>query len=261
MAFPLANKCARECNNDRFPNNMINKNSYIKNVFITFFYRGVFNLKMDNNFKFMKIEGPLGRTMLNVEKHDISGCFCIYADDKGALPYGFMDVSLQICKSVKGQLIQQKNDILNFLDNKVCMQKSINALVTLDPKQRIKINKTPKACLKALKINLYKQKIQGVSRGYFTYLRLVGVGYRVFLINNTLTFKLGFSHFIKIVVPSSIRVFLPEPTLICIYGLDKNEVTQIGAKVQEIKRPSPYKGKGIRVLDAEIKLKIGKKKS
>jgi large subunit ribosomal protein L6 len=63
------------------------------------------------------------------------------------------------------------------------------------------------------------------------------------------------------VVPSSIRVFLPEPTLICIYGLDKNEVTQIGAKVQEIKRPSPYKGNGIRVLDAEIKLKIGKKKS
>jgi ribosomal protein L6P/L9E len=207
----------------------------------------------------MKIEGPLGRTMLNVEKHDISGCFCIYADDKGALPYGFMDVSLQICKSVKGQLIQQKNDILNFLDNKVCI--SINALVNL--KQRIKINKTPKVCLKALKrVNsLYKQKIQGVSRGYFTYLRLVGVGYRVFLINNTLTFKLGFSHFIKIVVPSSIRVFLPEPTLICIYGLDKNEVTQIGAKVQEIKRPSPYKGKGIRVLDAEIKLKIGKKKS
>jgi ribosomal protein L6P/L9E len=216
---------------------------------------------MDNNLKFMKIEGPLGRTMLNVEKHDISGCLCIYADDKGAYesrtPFrGFMDVSLQICKSVKGQLI--KNDIFNFIDNKIKSQALLENL-----KQRIKINKTPKACLKALKrVNsLYRQKIQGVSRGYFTYLRLVGVGYRVFLINNTLTFKLGFSHLIKIVVPSSIRVFLPEPTLICIYGLDKNEVTQIGAKVQEIKRPSPYKGKGIRVLDAEIKLKIGKKKS
>lgn len=197
-------------------------------------------LKMDNNLKFMKIEGPLGRTMLNVEKHDISGCFCISADDMRP----FQAVSLQICKSVKGQLI--KNDVLNFLDNKVCI-KSQAKFVKI--KQRIKPE------------TLYKQKIQGVSRGYFTYLRLVGVGYRVFLINNTLTFKLGFSHFIKIVVPSSIRVFLPEPTLICIYGLDKNEVTQIGAKVQEIKRPSPYKGKGIRVLDAEIKLKIGKKKS
>lgn len=244
-------------------------------------------LKMDNNLKFMKIEGPLGRTMLNVEKHDISGCFCIYADDLNlkeekerstALPYSFMDVSLQICKSVKGQLIQQKNDVLNFIDNKKkakhCLLRQGNLFkhcpeiqgesehgfffkqTKLALKQRIKVN--PNLIYNGA---LYKQKIQGVSRGYFTYLRLVGVGYRVFLINNTLTFKLGFSHFIKIVVPSSIRVFLPEPTLICIYGLDKNEVTQIGAKVQEIKRPSPYKGKGIRVLDAEIKLKIGKKKS
>lgn len=220
-------------------------------------------LKMDNNLKFMKIEGPLGRTMLNVEKHDISGCFCIYADDKGALPYSFMDVSLQICKSVKGQLI--KNDVLNFIDNKKkakhCREHPLIFFkqTKLALKQRIK--KNPNLYKLSYNGALYKQKIQGVSRGYFTYLRLVGVGYRVFLINNTLTFKLGFSHFIKIVVPSSIRVFLPEPTLICIYGLDKNEVTQIGAKVQEIKRPSPYKGKGIRVLDAEIKLKIGKKKS
>nr|YP_009720878.1 ribosomal protein L6 [Scherffelia dubia]QGP70678.1 ribosomal protein L6 [Scherffelia dubia] len=105
------------------------------------------------------------------------------------------------------------------------------------------------------------QKIQGVSRGYFVYLRVVGVGYRVFLSQNILTFKLGFSHFYKVKVPKSTRVFLPEPTLLCLYGIDKNQVTQVAASIKRIKPPSVYKGKGIKLLKDSIRLKEGKKKS
>lgn len=108
---------------------------------------------------------------------------------------------------------------------------------------------------------LYSQKLEGVSRGFFTYLQVVGVGFRVFLVQDILTFKLGFSHFVKVRLPESVKVFLPEPTLICLYGLDKNQVTQIAAKIQQIKPPSPYKGKGIKLLDTQIRLKAGKKKS
>ena len=109
--------------------------------------------------------------------------------------------------------------------------------------------------------SLYHQKNQGVLKGFFTYLKITGVGYRVFLTGNILTLKLGFSHFVKVQVPESVKVFLPEPTLICFYGVDKNQITQIAAKVQQLKPPSPYKGKGIRRLDTNIRLKPGKKKS
>ena len=109
--------------------------------------------------------------------------------------------------------------------------------------------------------SFYKQKGQGVSRGFFTYLRVVGVGYRTFLAQGTLTLKLGFSHFVKVDIPKSVQIFLPEPTLICLYGLDKNQITQIAATIRQIKPPSPYKGKGIRTINSKIRLKTGKKKS
>lgn len=109
--------------------------------------------------------------------------------------------------------------------------------------------------------SVYAQKVQGVSRGFFTYLKITGIGYRVFLVGDVLTFKLGFSHFVKVQVPASVKVFLPEPTFICFYGLDLNQVTQVAAKIQQIKPPSPYKGKGIRLFDRSIRLKTGKKKS
>lgn len=106
----------------------------------------------------------------------------------------------------------------------------------------------------------YIEKLKTISQGYFTYLRIHGVGYRVYLTKRTLTFKLGFSHQVKVEVPNSIQVFLPEPTLIYLYGIDKNEVTQTAAIIQSIKKPSPYKGKGIRLLNSEILLKTAKKK-
>jgi large subunit ribosomal protein L6 len=66
-----------------------------------------------------------------------------------------------------------------------------------------------------------------VTRGFLVYLRIQGIGYRAALEGQTLNFKLGFSHDIKYTVPSSMRAFLPEPTLVGLYGVDKNEVTQV----------------------------------
>jgi large subunit ribosomal protein L6 len=109
-------------------------------------------------------------------------------------------------------------------------------------------------------INLIKNKIYGISQGYLLYLRLVGIGYRCFLKNNTLTFKVGFSHDIKYKIPDSIRIFLIEPTLLCLFGIDKNQVTQIAAQIRFIKPPSPYKGKGVRFLQETVRVKQGKQK-
>ena len=207
-------------------------------------------LIIDKTKKCVKLEGPLGHTVLNFEKHDISGCFCISLDLKESTELKVTDITKT--KNQSNNLIQKKKQNNTNIAVKSFLEKTVGNVKIINRKTKAK---------KSIISSLYEQKLQGVSRGYFTYLRLFGVGYRVFLVKDILTFKLGFSHFVKIQIPASIRVFLPEPTLICFYGLDKNQVTQIAAKVQQIKPPSPYKGKGIRVLDAQVKLKIGKKKS
>jgi hypothetical protein len=65
-----------------------------------------------------------------------------------------------------------------------------------------------------------------VTQGYLRYLRIQGIGYRAALQDQTLTFKLGYSHDITYTLPTSLRAFLPEPTLVGIYGIDKTQVPQ-----------------------------------
>lgn len=128
--------------------------------------------------------------------------------------------------------------------------------------------------------SLLANKIYGVTRGYLVYLRISGIGYRCVLenqffknaINNEnilhkitkkgqiLRLKVGFSHDLVFQIPDSIRLFLIEPTLICLYGIDKNQVTQIASKIREIQPPSVYKGKGIAFSEEVVILKQGKRK-
>ncbi len=73
--------------------------------------------------------------------------------------------------------------------------------------------------------SLLRNKIEGVTKGFLVYLRISGIGYRAAIDGQTITFKLGYSHDVAYDLPSSMRAFLPEPTLIGLYGIDKNQVT------------------------------------
>src|SRR5947209_8286747 len=134
-----------------------------------------------------------------------------------------------------------------------------------EDKQKIIINHKSKKDLKPLK-TLIQGKIYGVTIGYLLSLRIVGVGYRVFLqedIKNSkknLIFKMGYSHDIKYQLPKSVRGFVLEPTLLCIYGIDKNQVAEIANKIRNIRPPENYKGKGIRFVNEKITLLQGKRK-
>lgn len=140
---------------------------------------------------------------------------------------------------------------------------------------RLKITTTSKAFYGLLK-SLIQNKLQGISRGFLMYLKIVGIGYRANLVQNDSSFlqskkdskqnnqilflKLGYSHDIVYKIPSSIRVFLLDPTLICLFGVDKNQITQIAAQIRKLRSPTVYKGKGIRLLNEKIVLKVGKRK-
>ncbi|HBM91066.1 MAG TPA: 50S ribosomal protein L6 [Rhodospirillaceae bacterium] len=102
--------------------------------------------------------------------------------------------------------------------------------------------------------------VQGVSEGFKKVLDIEGVGFRVALKGKTLVLQLGFSHEINYQVPEGITIKAPKPTKIEITGFDKQKVGQVAAEIRGMKKPEPYKGKGIRYAGEQVRRKEGKKK-
>jgi large subunit ribosomal protein L6 len=148
---------------------------------------------------------------------------------------------------------------LNMIDLKKLDPKGLGAIVFNNKKHSFLICSYSKSFLGCI-YSLIKNKIQGVTGGFLIYLKIVGIGYRAQLENHTLVFKLGFSHDLRYELPCSVRVFLIEPTLLCFYGIDKNQITQTVAKIRLLKPPSAYKGKGLRLDQELVNLKVAKKK-
>jgi len=119
---------------------------------------------------------------------------------------------------------------------------------------------TPSRAHHGLLKKLFLNKVHGITQGFLLYLKITGIGYRASIQKNTVILKLGYSHDIIYNIPLSVRIFLLDPTTLCIFGLDKNQVTQIASKLRHLRKPSVYKGKGIRLLHEKIPLKTGKRK-
>lgn len=102
--------------------------------------------------------------------------------------------------------------------------------------------------------------VQGVTAGFTKELEINGVGYRSAVAGNVLTLFLGFSHEIKYVVPAGIDVRCEKPTLIVITGACKQRVGQVAAEIRALRKPEPYKGKGVRYVGEYVRMKEGKKK-
>lgn len=106
--------------------------------------------------------------------------------------------------------------------------------------------------------NLIFNMIEGVSKGYEKKLELQGVGYKVALKGNDLDLSLGFSHPVLFKAPVGIK-FEVEKNVITISGIDKQLVGQVAADIRKIRKPEPYKGKGIRYVGEQVRRKAGKK--
>ena len=102
--------------------------------------------------------------------------------------------------------------------------------------------------------------IIGVEEGYTKDLIVNGVGYRAAVNEGILTLQLGYSHDIKLAIPSDLEVKCSKPTEIAIAGIDKQRVGQFASEIRSFRKPEPYKGKGIRYSDEIIRRKEGKKK-
>jgi large subunit ribosomal protein L6 len=102
--------------------------------------------------------------------------------------------------------------------------------------------------------------VEGVSKGYTTKLEIQGVGYRASADKNYLTIALGFSHEIKYAIPAGVAIVVDKQTSIAISGHDKRVIGQVAAEIRALRKPEPYKGKGVRYEGEYIRRKEGKKK-
>lgn len=105
---------------------------------------------------------------------------------------------------------------------------------------------------------LISNMIEGVTKGYSKDLELVGVGYRTTLKGKSLELSLGFSHPVVVDPPEGIEFKVEGNTKIAIIGIDKQRVGEIAANIRKIRKPDPYKGKGVRYVGEYIRKKQGK---
>ncbi|MDE6660796.1 MAG: 50S ribosomal protein L6 [Anaeroplasmataceae bacterium] len=149
-------------------------------------------------------------------------------------------------KGPKGELSFQFNSELEIAtEGSECVVKRPN-----DTKTMKMMHGTTRALLHNM--------VVGVSDGFKKVLEISGVGYRAQLQGNKVVVSAGYSHPVELEIPKGLKVELPKNTQIIISGIDKQLVGQFAAEIREVRKPEPYKGKGIRYSDEHVRRKEGK---
>jgi len=112
--------------------------------------------------------------------------------------------------------------------------------------------------LHGLSRTLVANMVTGVTDGYSKTLEIVGVGYRVMARGSDLEFALGFSHPVVVRPPEGISFNVEAPTRFSVLGIDKQQVGEVAANIRKLRKPEPYKGKGVRYAGENVKRKVGK---
>ena len=107
--------------------------------------------------------------------------------------------------------------------------------------------------------SLVNNMVVGVTEGFTKELEIVGVGYRATAQGpNAIELALGFSHPVRVQAPAGIEFEVPAPTRVLVRGIDKEAVGQVAANIRKIRKPEPYKGKGVRYAGERVQRKAGK---
>jgi large subunit ribosomal protein L6 len=112
--------------------------------------------------------------------------------------------------------------------------------------------------LHGLSRTLVANMIVGVTQGYEKRMEIYGVGYRVTAKGRDLEFALGYSHPVPVKAPDGITFAVETPTRFSVSGIDKQQVGEVAANIRKLRRPDPYKGKGVRYAGEKIRRKVGK---
>ena len=144
--------------------------------------------------------------------------------------------TLEKCLPVEMTIKQEDNQVVVTRPNDLKKMKSLHGLTR----------------------SLIANMITGVSEGYEKKLEINGVGYRAQKKGKEITFNLGFSHPVVMTDPEEIETEMDGQNIIIVKGIDKEKVGQYAAEIRELRKPEPYKGKGIKYADEVIRRKVGK---
>lgn len=146
-----------------------------------------------------------------------------------------------------------KGELSVVVDSVIKVEIKDNQII-LSPKREVKkVN-----ALWGLSRSLIANMVYGVEKGYEKELELQGVGYKVAQKGNDLELNLGFSHPVIFKAPEGVE-FKVEKNKITVLGIDKQLIGQVAANIRSLKKPEPYKGKGIRYVGEQVRRKVGKK--
>jgi len=163
----------------------------------------------------------------------------------------------------KGVTVTKSNGSLKVKGSKGELETSVHSSITVEVMENEVIVKRPddskqSKALHGLTRALIQNMIKGVTNEYSKTLDIVGVGYRAELKGKNLLLNIGYSHPIYFIPPAGVNLQTPAPTQIIISGIDKQLIGLVAAKVRSIRKPEPYKGKGIKYSNEQIQRKAGK---
>ncbi len=143
---------------------------------------------------------------------------------------------------------------LDFVFPEVLEIKVEDSILSISNKSSFKKD----GALYGLTRSIVNNMVVGVTDGFSKELEIRGVGFRVQVQGKKLSLALGFSHPIDYDIPEGITIETPKPTNVIVKGIDKMMVGKVASKIRSFYRPEPYKGKGIRYVDENVRKKAGK---
>jgi large subunit ribosomal protein L6 len=157
-----------------------------------------------------------------------------------------IDGSTVSVKGPKGELSRKFAEGISFVleDNKVVTSRSSE--------------EASQKALHGLSRALVANMVEGVTKGFSKQLEITGVGYKAELKPYGLLFSLGYSHTIEFKAPKGITLKATQPTQVLVEGADKEVVGQVAAEIRSLRKPEPYKGKGIKYVGEKVRRKAGK---
>lgn len=167
-----------------------------------------------------------------------------------AVPSGVdVDITGQVV-TVKGP----KGTLTHVVAEPITVARDDSGTISLVRPDEERISKS----LHGLSRTLVANMVVGVTEGYTKRLEIVGTGYRVVAKGGDLEFALGFSHPVLVPAPDGITFRVEAPTRFAVEGIDKQKVGEVAAKIRKLRKPDPYKGKGVRYAGEVIRRKAGK---
>ena len=148
-----------------------------------------------------------------------------------------------------------KGELAHTVAEPITVKKGEDGVLAVERPNDERVSKA----LHGLSRTLISNMVVGVTQGYEKKLELVGVGYRVLAKGPTaIELSLGFSHSVPVQAPGGITFSVESPTKFAVHGIDKQQVGEVAANIRKLRKPEPYKGKGVRYVGEHVRRKVGK---